>query len=310
MASCNPLRLGTRQSALAQWQAQWVATRLRELNEQVEIIFITTRGDTEQGPIGTDSGVGLFTKAIQRALLQDEIDLAVHSLKDLPTEPFEGLTLTAVPRRASVRDALISRRGVTLDQLAAGAIVGTGSLRRQAQLLHRRPDLDVKHIRGNVDTRLRKLKEGQFEAIILAEAGLTRLGLESNITEVLSPSVMLPAVGQGALGIETRDDDARVIDRVRRLDDPPSHAAIGAERALLAHLRGGCLAPVGAWGRTTENGSLAVDAVVLSPDGRQRLAGAVSGPIDHAQSMGRQLADELVEQGADQLIAASRNPTG
>ena len=310
MATRNPLRLGTRRSALAQWQAQWVASRLRELDVEVDLIFISTRGDRQQGPIGAAGGVGVFTKAIQQALLQDEIDLAVHSLKDLPTEPFEGLALTAVPSRESVCDALVSRHGTPFDELAEGAVVGTGSLRRQAQLLHLRPDLQVEPIRGNVDTRLRKLKEEQYDAIVLAEAGLKRLGLASNITQVLSPSVMLPAVGQGALGIETRSDDTGVADILRPLDHPPSHGAICAERTMLAHLHGGCLAPVGAWGRKTENGTLAVDAVVLSPDGRQRLAAAVSGSMEDAESLGRQLADELSEQGADRLLDALRDQSG
>lgn len=301
----RPLRIGTRSSPLARWQAEHIAGRLRDLGNEVEIVFITTQGDVRSGPLGQIGGQGLFTKEIQRALLAEEVDIAVHSLKDLPTEPVEGLTLGAVPERESPGDVLVSKKFNDFESLPAGARVGTGSLRRRTQLLHTRPDLVIEDIRGNVDTRLRKLDDGEFDAIVLAQAGLTRLGLASRITQVLPRELMLPAVGQGALGIEIRDIDERAQNAVRPLDDADTRAAVVAERALLAELRGGCLAPVGAWGRK-DGDELLLDAVVLSNDGKVRLhAEGASSPAD-ASSLGRRVAQILRQQGSDDLIAASR----
>lgn len=300
------MRLGTRASLLARWQAEWVAAQLRSSGCDVELVLIATRGDQQQqGPIG-EIGTGVFTKEIQRALLDGTIDMTVHSLKDLPTEPVDGLRLAAVPERESTSDALISRGGLPLAKLPQGAVVGTGSLRRRAQLWHVRPDLQMQDIRGNVDTRLRKLDEGQYDAIVLAEAGLKRLGLADRITQRLPNDVMLPAVGQGALGIETREHDSATQRALAVLDHTPTHLAVTAERSLLFTLRGGCLAPVGAWGRLTANGRLDLDAVVLSSDGRERLFSTGGAEPAAAADLGRQVAEVLRARGADKLIQGAR----
>lgn len=299
------IRLGTRASALARWQADWVAARLMEFGARIELVFIKTGGDGTTTPITQSSGQGLFTKEIQRALLDDRIDLAVHSLKDLPTERIDGLGLAAVPERESPRDAFISNQVTEIERLQSGARVGTGSRRRQSQLLHARPDLAVLDIRGNVETRLQKLDDGEYDAIILAEAGLNRLGLAGRITQLLPPTTMLPAIGQGALGLETRLDDQTTITAAKRLDDANTHACVRAERALLAALRGGCLAPVGAWGRF-EGAQLHLDAVVLSTDGTTRLSASVAGDTSAAVTLGEEAARQLIEQGATELIAGAR----
>lgn len=304
-----PLRLGTRGSPLARWQADWVAAQLRARGWAVELVLITTQGDVKTGPLGSFGGVGVFTKEIQRALLDRQVDLAVHSLKDLPTERVPGLELAAVPPRESPADVLITRDGGDFESLPPNALLGTGSMRRRAQLLHVRPDLRIEDIRGNVETRLSKLDAGEYDAIVLAEAGLTRLGLGARIQRVLPKSLMLPAIGQGALGLETRSTDDRALSALRSLDDPETHQAVLAERAFLATLRGGCLAPVGAWGRFPEEAAgrqLVLDGVVLSPDGRQRLSGTVAGEAGQAESLGRELADRLLADGALDLIAAAR----
>jgi hydroxymethylbilane synthase len=238
-------------------------------------------------------------------LLDGQIDLSVHSLKDLPTAPALGLTIAAVPERESPRDVLVSSTVNRLEALPRSARVGTGSLRRKAQLLYLRPDLVVEDIRGNVETRLRKLDDGQFDAIILAEAGLKRLGFADRIRQVLPPEIMLPAVGQGALGIEARSDDALTRSLLASLDDGPTHRAVTAERTLLSTLLAGCLAPVGAWARVV-SGRLLLDAVVLSPDGRQRLVASAAGEPSDAAALGQQAAEDLLRQGAAQLIAAAR----
>lgn len=310
-----PLRLGTRASALAQWQAGWVAARLREQGHKVELIHITTEGDKTQGPTAQSSegapisglgGVGVFTKELQRALLDNRIDLAVHSLKDLPTDKVEGLSLAAVPERESVFDVLVGRQGHSLEQLPHGLVVGTGSLRRRAQLLYVRPDLRMADVRGNVDTRLRKLREGQFDALVLAEAGLRRLGLTAAITQVLPTTLMLPAVGQGALGIETRGDDAPTLAAVRALDHRDSHIAVIAERTLLMALSGGCLAPIGAWARLTADQELHLSAVVLASDGSERIEASSVQETSAAEALGMMVASALLSQGADRLISTAR----
>jgi hydroxymethylbilane synthase len=301
------VRLGTRSSPLARWQAEWVAARLRERNIAVDLILITTQGDVKTGPLGQIGGQGLFTKEIQRALLDEKIDLAVHSLKDLPTEPVPGLTIAAVPPRESTADVLVSNQFASVAQLPPNARIGTGSLRRKAQLLHQRPDLAIEDIRGNVETRLKKLDDGEFDAIVLAEAGLKRLGFAKRITSIISPDQMLPAIGQGALALETRTGDSRTRELLAPLDHLETHQSVLAERALLAALRAGCLAPVGAHGRIAA-ARLALDAVVLSPDGRQRLFATGSTETAAATSLGQQLAHELLSQGAAALIAAARTP--
>jgi hydroxymethylbilane synthase len=307
MSIAQRIRIGTRGSKLARWQSDWVAERLRELSVDVEIIEISTQGDVQSvGPIESLGGTGVFTKEIQRALLDGAVDLAVHSLKDLPTEPVPGLVLAAVPQRERCGDALICREGYGIDELPPGSLIGTGSFRRQAQLKHWRPDLRVDDIRGNVETRLRKLDDGQFDAIVLAEAGLLRLGLAERITQVLPKEKMLPAIGQGALGLETRENDAPVRQALAALDDTSTHAAILAERSLLATLRGGCLAPVGAWARVDDDGQLKLNAVVLDRAGAQRLEAMAAGKMEDAAELGRQAAQQLIENGASDLIQASR----
>jgi hydroxymethylbilane synthase len=308
------LRLGTRGSKLARWQAEWVADELRRRGQSVELVEIATRGDVQQvGPVEEIGTRGVFTKEIQRAILVGDVDLGVHSLKDLPTEPVEGLVLAAVPVRESAADVVVvarreargARSEGLLGEIPQGARVGTGSLRRQAQLRHLRPDLQVGDVRGNVDTRLRKLDEGQFDAIVLAEAGLRRLGMADRITQVLPLDVMLPAVGQGALGIECRVDDAETREILAPLEDGEARAAVTAERALLEYLRGGCMAPVGAHGRN-EAGQLHLTAVVLSADGTRRLAANEVGLPADAEAIGRRVAEALLTQGAAELITASR----
>lgn len=304
------IRLGTRSSALARWQAQWVADALAQRGVTVELVPISTTGDVTSGSLAEIGGQGLFTKEIQRALLAGEVDLAVHSLKDLPTAPVDGLKLAAVPEREAVGDCLISNLAKSLADLPRNAKIGTGSLRRKAQLLHIRPDLVIDDIRGNLDTRLRKLDEGQYDAIILAEAGLRRLGWGDRITAVLAKSEMLPAVGQGALGLETRADDATTQDIISPLNHADSLLSVIAERSLLFALRAGCLAPVGAWGRFDDTRRLTLDAVVLSGQGETRLfetdASAPQPTFDQAAELGRKVAQRLLDRGATQLIANAR----
>lgn len=302
----SSLRLGTRGSALARWQAEWVAAQLQRLGTDVQLVIISTQGDVNSQPLDQIGGQGVFTKEIQRALLDGRIDVAVHSLKDLPTEPIEGLTLAAIPQRESNHDVLVCRRAADCDALAPGSLVGTGSNRRRAQLLFHRQDLVVHGIRGNVETRLRKLDEGQFDALILAEAGLLRLGLQQHITWVVPRSWMLPAVGQGALGIEIRDGDDRTQQALAPLDHAETSAAVRAERSMLWALRAGCLAPVGAWARV-QHDRLRLDGVVLSVDGTCRLAVSVTGALADPVGLGQLAAQRLLEQGAAELIQRSRN---
>lgn len=300
------IRLGTRGSPLARWQAEWVAAELTCRGVAVELVPIVTSGDRLTGSLGEANATGLFTKELQRALADGRIDLAVHSLKDLPTDEAPGLCLAAVPARAPVWDALISQNGRPLASLPQGATIGTGSTRRRAQLLHYRPDLRPVDVRGNVDTRLRKLHEGQFDALILAQAGLTRLGFAQQITEVLSGgNILLPAVGQGALGLETRADDAPVRSALAALDDRDSHQAVLAERAMLATLRGGCMAPVAAWGRI-DGAQLRLSGRVMSVDGAVRRDVELTAAPDDAIDLGRRVADGLLAEGAAELIAAAR----
>ncbi len=305
--SKSVIRIGTRGSQLASWQANWVAERLRTLGAKCELITIATQGDIQQeGPIETIGTQGVFTKELQKALLDGRIDLSVHSLKDLPTEPVKSIILAAVPERESTHDVLISRNGQRLDQLSPGARIGTGSLRRRAQLLHIRPDLQMLDVRGNVDTRLKKLREGQYDALILAEAGLKRLGLADQITEIFPVEIMLPAVGQGALGLETRASDQSAQEVAALIDDLESHQAVLAERTLLATLRGGCMAPVAAWGRIEDDGRLRLSARVFSHDGAHKLAAEQLGNAADAVQIGRQVAEDLLADGAGELIEASR----
>ncbi len=295
------IRLGTRNSALALWQSNWVADQLRQIGQTVELVQLMTEGDVRTGALREIGGEGLFTKRLQIGLLENEIDLAVHSLKDLPTDPVDGLQLTAVPLREDVRDAFVSSRYASLVELPEGAIVGTGSLRRSAQLLWTRPDLRIVDLRGNVDTRLRKLDEGQYDAIILACAGLRRLNLADRITQALDLSLMLSAVGQGALGLETRRDDRAVVNAVAKLNDPPTFACVTAERAFLNETRAGCTAPVAAYA-CFQDQRLFVQGVVVSESGDQRIEWQIGGPEQQAESMGRALAQQLFQLGAKEIL--------
>jgi hydroxymethylbilane synthase len=307
MASDRTLRIGTRASKLARWQSDWVAEQLRMRGVAVEIVEITTSGDVQQvGPVAAISGVGVFTKEIQAALLAGDVDLAVHSLKDLPTQQAAGLTLAATPPRENPADALIGANGSTLEILPTGSRIGTGSQRRRAQLLALRPDFEMLDIRGNVDTRLRKLEEGEYDAIVLAAAGLMRLGWADRITEMLAPPRVLPAPGQGSLAIECRADDADAFSALIPLNDAPTRAAVVAERTLLAVLEGGCSAPVAAWGRIAE-GELRLDGLVASLDGRQVLRASGASQLADATALGARIANELLQQGAAAIVGAARS---
>jgi hydroxymethylbilane synthase len=287
------------------WQARYVADRLSSLSPSrpIEIIEIETSGDRiRDRALSQIGGDGVFTKEIQRALLAGTVDVAVHSLKDLPTAPVAGLTLAAVPERGPTGDVFISHKHQRFDDLPKGAVVGTSSLRRRAQALHRRPDLQLVDLRGNVETRLRKLREQDLDAIILAEAGLRRLGLESAITEILDPQWMLPAVGQGALGLECRTEDEDTIALLARLDDAPTRQAVLAERELLRGLGGGCLVPMGASARI-KGDRLTLSGAVLSPDGLIRIPAQLSGAVEDAEAIGGELAEMLLAQGARSILA-------
>ena len=306
-ASADPgaLRIGTRGSPLARWQATWVAGRLREAHPGVAVtlVEIRTHGDRDRNtPLAQLGGLGLFTKEIQRALVEGTVDVAVHSLKDLPTQGPEGLVLGAIPPREELADALIAPVHLTLDALPDGATVGTGSLRRRAQLLHLRPALNVVGLRGNVETRLNQALEGRLDAVVLAEAGLRRLGLDAHVTERLGPPRFLPAVGQGALGIECRAGDAATRARLASLDDPATRRAVLAERAALAALEGGCMIPLGAWGRDADDGSLCLDVAVFDPDGLARAFTSLTGPRDDPEGLGLRAAQALRDQGAERLL--------
>jgi hydroxymethylbilane synthase len=300
------IRIGTRASPLARWQAQWVADQLAKLGRRVVLVPITTHGDVDrQSAIGEIGTTGVFTKELQRALLDDRIDLAVHSLKDLPTEAPPGLTIAAVPPRESPHDVLVSRDGRLLDDLPNGARIGTGSARRQAQLLHHRPDLKMIAIRGNVETRLARLDAGECDALVLAEAGLKRLDLVERITERLTPPRFFPAVGQGALAVEAREGSPAAA-VASQLENSAARAAVSAERSLLHALQGGCLAPVAAFCETVTADELELTAIVLSPDGRTRLGESARGRCSEAVAIGETLAAILLKQGAGALIRSAR----
>jgi hydroxymethylbilane synthase len=299
----KPLRIGTRGSALALWQAKSIAEALRQSGGvETELVIIKTSGDKFQQTSFSQMGTkGVFIKELEDALTDRRVDLAVHSMKDLPTEIPNGLTIAAICKRADVRDALLSSTGATLDTLPMNARVGTSSLRRQSQLLHFRSDLRMLELRGNVDTRIEKLKRGDYDAIVLAKAGLDRLGLSGNITQVLSQEVSLPAAGQGAIGIEAREDDEEVLRVLAALNDADTRDSVTAERAALAGLEGGCQVSIGAWGRVVD-GNLVLDVAVLSPDGAKRIAEKDSGGPERAKALGKAVADKLRARGAATLL--------
>jgi hydroxymethylbilane synthase len=300
-------RIGTRGSTLALWQANHVKKLLEAGGTvQAEIITIKTSGDQDQessiSQIGTK---GVFIKELEEALLDKRIDLAVHSMKDVPTEIPEGLTIAAILKRDEVRDCLVCKFGHKLAKLPRSAKVGTSSVRRRAQLLRNRPDLDIRELRGNIDTRLRKLDDCEYHAIVLAKAGLDRLGLGWRSAEVLTTEVMLPAVGQGALGIETRADDEESKNVAIALADPNSRACVTAERALLAELEGGCQVPLGAWA-SIEAGFLTLDACVVSPDGSEYIRLSRFGSMQAAETIGKKLGEEFRAAGADKILQLAR----
>ncbi len=297
------LRIGTRGSALALWQAKSISAALREkASVETEIVIIKTSGDKfQQASFSQIGGKGVFIKELEDALLDKGIDLAVHSMKDVPTELPAGLTIAAIGKREDVRDALLSATGATLETLPREARVGTSSLRRQSQLLHARRDLRMLELRGNVDTRINKLRRGDYDAIVLAKAGLDRLGLSAQISQVLPHNVSLPAAGQGAIGIEARAEDSTTLGVLAALEDAETRCAVTAERAALAALGGGCQVPIGAWGRI-ENGKLALDVAVLSPDGAQRVWEKDDGRAEEAEAIGKRVAQKLVANGATALL--------
>jgi hydroxymethylbilane synthase len=299
----KPIRIGTRGSLLAKWQAEFVRKRIfQTTGVEPEIVIVKTTGDNmQQAPFSQIGGKGVFIKELEEALLEEHIDLAVHSVKDVPTDVPSRLCFPAVCRRDDTRDCLISGKGETLDKLRRGARVGTSSLRRQSQLRHLRTDLDVRELRGNVDTRLRKVDSGEYEAIVLAKAGLDRLGMSSRITEVLSPDVCMPAVGQGAIAVQARTKDEELGDALAPLDDNETRQSIVAERALLGALQGGCQVPLGAWARFERN-QLTMDAVVCSPDGASYIRQRATGPTDQPRELGQQLAQMLIDAGAGTIL--------
>jgi len=300
----STLIIGTRGSQLALWQAEWVQGQLKQIAPDLCVILkrIQTSGDKIQDvPLAKVGGKGLFVKEIEEALLRKDIDLAVHSMKDLPAVLPSGLQIICIPEREDPRDALITHDEKKLDALPLGARVGTSSLRRQSQLLHARPDLHIEMLRGNVDTRLRKLHDHYFDAIVLAASGLKRLGWNERITESLSLDVSLPAIGQGALGIEGREDDGFVRDLVARFEHRPTRVTVTAERALLARLEGGCQVPI-AGHAVLEGEELTLDGLVASVDGKRYVRHALSGSAQEAESLGTQVAEELLARGAHPIL--------
>lgn len=296
------LRIGTRGSLLARWQAEFVRAALARHGMSAELVIIRTSGDRDrQSSLRVIGGKGVFTKELEDALLDERIDLAVHSMKDMPTNLPAGLEISAICERQDVRDALISRDGLKLDQLPSGARIGTSSLRRQTQLRHYRGDFEMVDMRGNVDTRLAKLAQGDYDAIVLAKAGLDRLGKADRITEVISTEICLPAAGQGAIGIESRKRDGVIDSAVRSLNHAPSQFSVEAERAVLTALEGGCQVPIGVWARM-ESGGMKIDACVLSSDGRECLRESHLVSLDKATQLGRSVAAALLDRGADRLL--------
>lgn len=297
------LRIGTRGSELALAQAHQVRDRLRDLHAgavSVKVEIIRTTGDTESGPLAEIGGEGVFTAELERALLDGRVDVAVHSLKDLPTKLHPELALVATPRRVDVRDVLIGSSATTIDALPENAGVGSGSLRRQCQVLALRPDVQFVPIRGNIGTRMAKVTEGVVDAVILAAAGLHRLGLEGKISSYFDTSQMLPAPGQAAIGLEMRSDSP-LADCVAPLNHSPTLASVIAERSFLQALGGGCRAPIAAWGRVLSD-ELYLDGLVGSADGTRLIRDSVVGSPDEGDDIGARLASQLIDQGAQSLL--------
>ncbi|MES9943957.1 MAG: hydroxymethylbilane synthase [Candidatus Thiodiazotropha sp.] len=300
------ITIATRKSPLAMWQAEHVAAELKKAHPdiRVELMGMTTQGDRIlDTPLAKIGGKGLFIKELEQGLISGEADIAVHSMKDVPVELPQGLHLPVIMQREDPRDAFVSRDFQNIDALPQGACVGTSSLRRQCQLAEKRPDLVIKSLRGNVNTRLRKLDEGEYDAIILAAAGLKRLGFEDRITALIGPEQSLPAIGQGAVGIECRVDDPRVNELIAPLHDPQTAICVGAERAMNQRLNGGCQVPIAGYAML-ESGNLWLRGLVGEPDGSRIIRGEVEGTTQEAQAMGEGLADRLLEWGADAILKA------
>lgn len=298
------MRIGTRRSQLALWQAQHIQELLQAQHQTADLIFFTTQGDQIlDKPLPEIGGKGLFTLELENALRDGDIELAVHSLKDLPTEMPEGFTLGAIPRRASPFDALVSRNGQPLSELPSGAVIGTSSLRRTAQLKAYRPDLTIKMIRGNVDTRLRKVFEGEYDAAVLAAAGLDRLEKSGVITEIFEPDRMLPAPGQGAIAVQCRADDFTLMELLAVLDHAETRACVMAERAFLQKLDAGCRLPVSAYAALND-GTLELTGRVSQIDGAKTITVKGWAPVQENIQLGTQLAEQALAQGAGELLAA------
>ena len=300
----DPVKIGTRGSKLALWQAGWVKSILEKKFPpiQIELILIKTQGDKILDvPLAKVGGKGLFVKEIEQALLARRIDIAVHSMKDMPADIPQGLCIGAIPARENPLDVFISPNGARFNEMAAGSVIGTSSLRRSAQLRHARPDMVVQPVRGNLDTRLKKLESENFDALVLAAAGVKRLNLEHRITEYLDPEFMLPAIGQGALCIEIRKDDPTVGPLVAVLDHAPTRAAVAGERAFLNRLEGGCQVPIAGHGRIREN-QFILTGLVAELDGSRVIKAQKSGPPDSSETSGIELAEELLARGADEIL--------
>ncbi len=300
----DELRIGTRGSPLALYQANWVKKKLIQAYPHLHVILIrikTTGDKIQDAPLAKIGGKGLFVKEIEEALIGKRIDLAVHSIKDVPTVLPEGLHLSAITKREDPRDAFISRDGVLLEDLPQRAKIGTSSLRRQAQLLHLRGDFEMISLRGNLDTRLKKLETMNLNGIVLALAGVRRLGLESRITEIIPPEICLPAIGQGALGIETRRDDEEVDKFIQCLNHPPSSITIQAERSFLKRLGGGCQVPIAAFSRMVGS-TLQIEGMVGTIDGKRLMKHRIEGPVEKAEALGIELAEVLLNKGAGEIL--------
>jgi hydroxymethylbilane synthase len=311
MSGAQTIRVGTRASTLARTQTLWVVEQLRHLGHEVTVETIATVGDARGDvPISRIGGDGVFVRELEAALLDGRIDAAVHSLKDLPTAETPGLSLACVPRRATPFDVIVGREHGSIDALPKGAVVGTSSIRRMAQVMFLRQDLRIVGIRGNVDTRLKKLDAGEYDCLVLAGAGLERLGLAGRITEVLRPDAFWPAIAQGALVVQIRANDIAIREAIMPLDDPDTHEAVVAERSCLAALAGGCLAPVGGWARRTAEGRLELGACVLEVAGhhvhRVTSAAAQTSGDEPPETLGRTVAQNLLEQGGDAMLERMR----
>jgi hydroxymethylbilane synthase len=304
MKDKKSIYIGTRSSALALWQARWVMSQLTERYPglKVEFVPIKTKGDRiTDSPLSKVGGKGLFVKEIEDALLDGRVDLAVHSMKDVPTELPDGLELTAITNREDPRDALVAREVGSLKELPKGARLGTSSLRRKAQLLHLRSDLVILDLRGNLDTRYRKLQSEGLDAIVVAMAGTKRLGLDARVTEILSTDTILPAVGQGALGIESRRDDLETKALLAFLNHPESSLSVLSERAFLRVLQGGCQVPIGAYGKV-EGNEFRIRGLVADLEGKRVLIEALSGPLEEADELGKRLADNILKMGGRDIL--------